>query len=131
MKFGSALAILVLASLTPSMPVAAAKDDKLPRCNGRQKRPANLYGTVLPTLPDRMAPGAATSSSGSGVPRGTPSAQAAPTSSSPTTNLFPPTSATPVPQRPDTSQAGSVPAIGAIEPGAGPTAALSTSYASC
>lgn len=131
MKFGSALAILALACLTPSMPAAAAKDDKLPRCNGHNKRPANLYGTVLPTLPDRMLPGAATSSAGAGVPRGTPSAQATPGSSSPTTNLFPPASATPAPQGPDTPQGGKVPAIGALGPGAGPTAALPTSYASC
>jgi hypothetical protein len=127
------LAILALVSLTPSMPATAAKDDKLPRCNGRQKRPANLYGTILPTIPDRSAPVAATSSSGAaGVPRGTPSPQAAPTPSvPPTTNLFPPATDTPAPQGPDTSQAGRVPAIGAIGPGPGPTGALSTSYASC
>lgn len=130
MKFGSALAILALGSLISSMPATAAKDDKLPRCNGRQKRPANLYGTVLPTLQDRMAPRAATSSSGAGVPRATPSAQPAP-APSPTTNLFPPASASPTPQGPDTSQGGKVPAIGAVGAGAGPIAALSTSYASC
>ena len=132
MKFGPALAILALASLTPSLPAAAAKDDKLPRCNGQQKRPANLYGTVLPTIPDRSAPAAAVLPNGAGVPRGTPSSQAAPAPSvPPTTNLFPPASAAPAPQGPDTSRGGSVPAIGAIGPGAGPTAALPTSYASC
>lgn len=131
MKFGSALAILALASVTPSMPAAAAKDDKLPRCNGRQKRPANPYGTILPTLPDRSGPAAAISPRGAGVPRGTPSQAAPAPSGSPTTNLFPPASATPAPQGPDTSQAGKVPAIGAIELEAGPTAALPTSYASC
>lgn len=132
MKFGSALAILALASLTPSVPASAAKDDKLPRCNGRQKRPANPYGTILPTLPDRSAPAAAVSPSGAGVPRGTPSLQSTPAPSAPpTTNLFPPASATPAQQGPDTSQGGKVPAIGAIGPGAGPTAALPTSYASC
>lgn len=132
MKFSSALAVLALASLTPSVPAAAAKDDKLPRCNGRQKRPANLYGTILPTLPDRSAPAVAVSPNGAGVPRGTPSPQSAPAPSAPpTTNLFPPASATPAPQGPDTSQGGKVPAIGAIGPGAGPTAALPTSYASC
>lgn len=131
MKFGSALAILALATLTHSVPAAAAKDDKLPRCNGRQKRPANLYGTVLPSLPDRMAPGPATSSSGAGVSRGTPNAQAAPAPASTTTNLFPPASAKPAAGGPDTSQADKVPAIGAVSAGAGPTAALPTSYASC
>lgn len=44
MKLGSALAFLALAALTPSVPASAAKDEKLPRCNGRQKRPANPYG---------------------------------------------------------------------------------------
>jgi hypothetical protein len=132
MKFGSALAILALASLTPSVPASAAKDDKLSRCNGRQKRPANPYGTILPTLPDRSAPAAAVSPRGMGVPRGTPSLQSTPApSASPTTNLFPPASATPAPQGPDTSAVGKVPAIGAIGSGAGPTAALPTSYASC
>lgn len=132
MKFGSVLAVIALASLTPSVPAAAAKDDKLPRCNGRQKRPANPYGTILPTLPDRSAPAAAVSPNGAGVPRGTPSPQSAPASSaSPTTNLFPPASTTQAPHGPDTSQGGKVPAIGAIGPGAGPTAALPTSYASC
>jgi len=132
MKFGSALAILALGSLTPSVPAAAAKDDKLPRCNGRQKRPANPYGTILPTLPDRSAPAAAVSPSGAGVPRGTPSPQAAPTPSvPPTTDLFPPASETPASQGPDTSQGGNVPAISALGPGAGSAAALPTSYASC
>ncbi len=132
MKFGSALAILALVTLMPSVPASAAKDDKLPRCNGRQKRPANLYGTILPTIPDRSAPAAASSPGAAGVPRGTPGPQAAPTPSvPPTTNLFPPASDTPAPNGPDTSQAGKVPAIGAIGPGSGPTAALPTSYASC
>lgn len=132
MKFGSGLAILALASLMPSVPATAAKDDKLPRCNGRQKRPANLYGTILPTIPDRSAPVDATSPTGAGVPRGTPGLQSTPAPSAPpTTNLFPPASATPAPQGPDTSQAGKVPAISAIGSGAGTTAALPTSYASC
>lgn len=128
MKFGSALAFLALAALTPSVPAAAAKDDKLPRCNGRQKRPANLYGTVLPTIPDRNAPSAAVAPPVEGVPRGTPSPQSAP---APTTNLFPPEGAAPTQQGPDTSQAGRVPAIGALSPSAGPTAALQTTYVSC
>lgn len=128
MKLGSALAILALASLTPSVPAVAAKDEKLPRCNGRQKRPANLYGTILPTIPARNAPAAAAAPPGEGVPRGTPTPQSAP---APTTNLFPPESATPAPAGPDTSQAGKVPAIGALSPSAGPTAALPTTFASC
>lgn len=126
MKLGSALAFLALAALTAPVPSVAAKDDKLPRCNGRQKRPANLYGTVLPSIPSRNATSAAAAPSAGGVPRGTP--QSAPT---PATNLFPPDEAAPAPRGSDTSQAGKVPAIGALTPSAGPTAALSTSYASC
>lgn len=126
MKLGAILAILALAALTPAPPAVAAKDEKLPRCNGRQKRPANLYGTVLPTMPPRNGPAAAVSPPAEGVPRGTPTPWDA---AAPTTNLFPPDD--PAPEGQDTSRAGKVPAIGAIEPSAGPTAALPTSYASC
>lgn len=128
MKLGSALAFLALAALTPSIPASAAKDEKLPRCNGRQKRPANLYGTVLPTIPARNAVSAATVLPDGGVPRGTPPAQPVPP---PTTNLFPPERAAPAAEGPDTSRNEKVPAIGAIGTGARPTAALPTSYASC
>ncbi|OAH42123.1 hypothetical protein AX777_21975 [Sphingobium yanoikuyae] len=126
MKIGAVLAILALAALTPPAPAVAAKDEKLPRCNGRQKRPANLYGTVLPTMPPRNGEASAISPPVEGVPRGTPTLEGAP---APTTNLFPPDDAAPEGQ--DTSRAGKVPAIGTIEPSAGPTAALPTSYASC
>src|SRR3546814_21037846 len=81
MKLGAALAILALAALTPPAPASAAKDEKLPRCSGRQKRPANLYGTVLPSIPPRNATSAAPAD---GVPRGTPTSQ-----SHPATNPFP------------------------------------------
>ena len=124
MKLGSALAFLALAALTPPAPAVAAKDEKLPRCNGRQKRPANLYGTVLPSIPSRTAPTAAVTPSEGSVPRGTP--QSAP---APATNLFPPEDAAPGPQGANTS--GKVPAIGALNPSAGPTAALPITYASC
>lgn len=124
MKLGSALAFLALAALTPPVPALAAKDEKLPRCNGRQKRPANLYGTVLPSIPSRTAPAAAVTPSMGGVPRGTPQSTPAPA-----TNLFPPEDAAPGPQGANTSN--KVPAIGALNPSAGPTAALSTTYASC
>jgi hypothetical protein len=124
MKLGSALAFLALAALTPPVPAVAAKDEKLPRCNGRQKRPANLYGTVLPSIPSRNATSAAAAPPEGGVPRGTP--QSAP---APATNLFPPEDAAPGPQGANTSN--KVPAIGALNPSAGPTAALSTTFASC
>ncbi|MBB4642682.1 hypothetical protein HNQ99_003018 [Rhizorhapis suberifaciens] len=128
MKLGSALAFLALAALTPSVPAVAAKDDKLPRCNGRQKRPANLYGTVLPSIPARNATSAAVAPPPDGVPRGTP---ARPSSQTPTQNLFPPEGPAPAPEGPDTSRADKVPAIGALGTGTGPTAALPTTYASC
>jgi hypothetical protein len=124
MKLGSALAFLALAALTPPVPALAAKDERLPRCNGRQKRLANPYGTVLPSIPSRTAPTAAVTPPEVGVPRGTP--QSAPT---PATNLFPPEDAAPGPQGANTSS--KVPAIGALHPSAGPTAALPTTYASC
>ena len=129
MKFAPFLAIVVIVAMTPPLPVAAAKENKLPRCTGKHLRPANLYGTVLPTIPDRGLTPVAPASSG-GVPRGTPGPHgAAPASPapSPTTNLFPPASATPSLQGP-TSSNERVPAIGA-SPSA--SAALPTSYASC
>lgn len=132
MKFGSALAALAVATLAPSMPAIAAKDDKLPRCNARQKRPANLYGTVLPTVPDRGLSGTAAVTITPSVPRGTPDAQtASPSTPSPAQNLFPTESAPPAPQGSAAPQAGTVPAIDTVAPPGGPTAALPTSYASC
>jgi len=136
MKLGSALAFVALAALTPTVPASAAKDDKLPRCTGKHKRPANLYGTVLPTIPDRgLTPTAPTGAGG--VPRGTPVPQGTaptmpggPASSSPTTNLFPPPSAAPAPQGP-TSSLGRVPAIGTLDASPRASAVLPTSYASC
>src|SRR3546814_16334138 len=108
MKLGAALAILALAALTPSAPASAAKDEKLPRCSGRQKRPANLYGTVLPSIPPRNATSAAPAD---GVPRGTP-----PSQSAPATNLFPADGAASAPEGADASRTGTVPAIGALTP---------------
>lgn len=128
MKFGAAMATLALIALLPSVPAAAAKDERLPRCDGRQKRPANLYGTVLPTVPPRNMTSAAAPASAPGVPRGTPSPSSAPAQPM---NLFPPERAAPSSQGPNTSHADKVPAIGAIEPGPGPTAALTTTFASC
>ena len=128
MKIATFLAIVAVIAMTPTLPLAAAKENKLPRCTGKHLRPANLYGTVLPTIPDRgLTPTAPASSAG--VPRGTPALRAAPAAPapSPTTNLFPPASATPAPQGP-TSSNERVPAIGA-SPSA--SAALPTSYASC
>lgn len=130
MKFASAVAILALASVASAVPAVAAKDDKLPRCNARQKRPANLYGSVLPTIPDRGMTAATASADNGGVPRGTPALQPAPVRPSPTTDLFPPAAATPAPQGAASPNA-TVPAIGPVVGQVSPSAALSTSYASC
>ena len=117
MKIGSALATLALLTLTPSAPASAgAKDDKLPKCSGSKKRPANLYGTVLPTVPPRA-----------GIsPAAVPAAQVAPP-----TNLFPAPSDTPSGPSAATSDATKVPAISANLPGTDRHAALPISYASC
>lgn len=134
MKLGSALAFVALASMTPPIPARAAKNDKLPRCMGKHLRPANPYGTVLPTIPDRgLTPSEPTGAGG--VPRGTPApggtapAPSAAPAPSPTTNLFPPPSAAPTPG--PTSSLGKVPAIGALGPSPTASAASSTFYASC
>lgn len=55
MTVHKALALAVLTFLSTASPVIAAKEAKVPRCNGQAKRPANSYGTVLPTLPSRTA----------------------------------------------------------------------------
>lgn len=135
MKFGSALAFVALATLPPPVPASAAKDDKLPRCTGKHKRSANLYGTVLPTIPDRgLTPTVPTGAGG--VPRGTlvPQGTAPMTpggpASSPTTNLFLPPSAAPTSQGP-TSSLGRVPAIGTLDASPRASTVLPTSYASC
>lgn len=55
MKLAKALAPLALLTLAAvaTVPAYAAKEAKIPRCTGKAKRPANPYGTVLPTLPAR------------------------------------------------------------------------------
>lgn len=122
MKLGFALATLALLTLTPSVPASAAKDDKLAKCNAKKKRTANLYGTILPTLPARAGVTAA-------MPAALPAAPVAPP-----TNLFP----APAPDAPVGAEGpvGSaddvrVPAIGAAMPSSDRHAALPTSYASC
>lgn len=112
MKLGHALVLIAFGAFAPSVPAAAAKDAKLPRCNGHQKRPANLYGTILPSIPAR----------------GQASAAAAP-KTGPATNLFPGEDTTVRPQKERTPER--VPAIGTLVPSSGPTAARSTSFASC
>lgn len=129
MKLGSALAIVALAAFAPSGPASAAKDDKLPRCTGKHLRPANPYGTVLPTIPERGLTAIDAKGAG-GVPRGTPVPSGASSAPSPSpTNLFPPSGAAPATL--PTSSLERVPAIGALGSASTSSPHASISYASC
>jgi hypothetical protein len=119
MKLGSALAIMALLSAVPAMPVAAK--DKLPRCNGKAKRPANLYGTVLPSIPSR---------GGIAVSRATSIRTGQETPTILPTNLFPVPSAGTAPAAQDGNDS-KVPAISANLTGAGKPVSAPISYASC
>ena len=59
MHIRKTIVLAALLSLSCATGAFAAKEAKVPRCNGQSKRPANPYGTVLPTLPSRAAGGAA------------------------------------------------------------------------
>lgn len=122
MKLRSAMAILALLTLAPLGPAAAAKDDKLPRCNGKSKRPANVYGTVLPTIPPREGVGSSNGSAGVG-----PASQPVP--AQPPRNLFPEPPSAPAGAAPisDTK----VPAISAAPPRKDRISAVPVSYGSC
>ena len=110
MKIAMALAPLALLSLSTPAPVLAAKEAKVPRCNGQSKRPANPYGTILPTLPARN------------VPSATPAA--------PPTNLFP-SSSPPQAAPPAARDDNGVPPISAVTPLPHNKAASRPVYASC
>jgi len=105
MKIAKALAPLALLSLSTPVPVLAAKEAKVPRCNGKAKRPANPYGTILPTLPARNGPAAQP------------------------TNLFP--SSLPQAASPAAHDGNGVPPISAVTPLPHNKAASRPVYASC
>ena len=109
MKIAIALAPLALLSLSTPAPVLAAKEAKVPRCNGKAKRPANPYGTILPTLPAHNGPAT------------TPAAQP--------TNLFP--SSSPETASPAARDGNGVPPISAVTPLPDNKAASRPVYASC
>lgn len=44
----TALGLVVLAPISTSL--AASKSPKLSRCDGKHRRPANIYGSILPTV---------------------------------------------------------------------------------
>lgn len=108
MNIAKALAPFALLSLSMAAPVLAAKEAKVPRCNGQSKRPANPYGTILPALPARNASGSAT----------------------PPTQLFP-SSATPNTNAPAAREDNGVPPISAATPPPANNAASRPFYASC
>lgn len=120
MKLRIAMATLALLTLVSGC-ATGASDGKLARCSGNAKRPVNLYGTVLPTIPPRE--GVATSDPASGAPASQPAPAAPPT------NLFPEPSGGAVGSAP-TSET-KVPAISAVTPGNARISALPVSYRSC
>ena len=45
------IAVLALVLIAPvSTSIAASKSPKLARCDGKHRRPANVYGSILPTV---------------------------------------------------------------------------------
>ena len=45
------IAVLALVLIAPvSASIAASKSPKLARCDGKHRRPANVYGSILPTV---------------------------------------------------------------------------------
>ncbi|MBA3896093.1 MAG: hypothetical protein H0X36_02925 [Sphingomonadaceae bacterium] len=51
MRQGIKIAVLGLVLIAPvSMSLAASKSPKLARCDGKHRRPANVYGSILPTV---------------------------------------------------------------------------------
>jgi hypothetical protein len=44
----TALGIMLIAPVTTT--IAASKSPKLARCDGKHRRPANVYGSILPTV---------------------------------------------------------------------------------
>jgi hypothetical protein len=108
MNFAKALAPIALFALSTPTPVLAAKEAKVPRCNGQSKRPANPYGTILPTLPARSPSGSAAQP----------------------TQLFP-SSAAPDANGPASRNDSGVPPISAASPLPANNAATQPVYASC
>lgn len=49
-KFSIVAALAILAGVPATMSEAATKSPKLARCDGRHRRPANVYGTILPSV---------------------------------------------------------------------------------
>ena len=105
------IAILGLALIAPTtMSIAASKSPKLARCDGKDRRPANVYGSILPTVDPvngTVAPASATQGGVDVFPQADP-AKPNPRGTS---------------SRPDDKIAPLVPPISAVS--------LATSYRSC
>jgi type IV secretion system protein VirB7 len=67
LPFGSTRAVIVVAALTVLTGCASAPDGKPAVCDGHHRRPANPYGSVLPTLADDGA-GKPAASAGAQIP---------------------------------------------------------------
>lgn len=112
MRFRVIAPVLALAIALPADVADAAKSPKLARCDGRHRRPANPYGSILPTVdPQAGTATPANPTPGDGV------------------DVFPTPAPAPKPAKPSTpagdgvQPAPQVPPIGAAEP--------SRNYRSC
>ena len=92
---------VALALIAPVNTAAASKSPKLAKCDGKQRRPANPYGSILPTV-DPI--------SGSSTPAGQAPAR-------PSVDVFPPKNpAAPKPAAPDGKPDSQVPPISSWSP---------------
>ena len=106
--FVSILAGLALIAPTDTL-VAAPKSPKLAKCNGKQRRPANPYGSILPTV-DPVT--------GTSTPAGQPQTQGRERNG---VDVFPEKAPTPAnPAKPEvkprTNEDGQVPPISSVSP---------------
>ncbi len=49
-KFSVLAALALLAGVPADISIAGTKSPKLAKCNGKHRRPANLFGTILPSV---------------------------------------------------------------------------------
>lgn len=100
--------MLAMALIAPVAALTAAKSPKLAKCDGRQRRSANPYGSILPTVDPQAG---TTTPAESGAARGG-------------VDVFPVPSSTPAkPARPDGAPSIQVPPISSLN--------LPTPYRSC
>jgi hypothetical protein len=61
-EFAKCAVVVLMIAAPTSVSVAGSKSPKLAKCDGHHRRPANLYGSILPTVDP--ATGAATPANG-------------------------------------------------------------------